>query len=328
MVAEEAFGALVGPFHRPAELLRSQQQRAILRIDLRLHPEGAADVTGQHVDLVRRHLEHVLGQCAADAHDALATEMQRPALRSRIVGADRRTRLHGADGNAVGDDLEAGHVGCLGEGLLHRLSIAVVEVEHEIGGRLVVDLRRARLQRFVRRGDGGQRFDVEFDRLRRILGLHGRLGHDAGHRFANIAHLADGERRPRRRLHRRAVALREVHRAAQWAESSRVEVGRGEDGEHAGHGECVLDIDASEHAVRDRAAHHHGMGLPREIDVVRIAALAAQEGWIFLARHRLADAELHQRKADIVEHVHARYSQSQKNCHPEPQAKDPSLRSG
>ena len=37
-----------------------------------------------------------------------------------------------------------------GERLLHRFGVAVVEVEHQIARRLVVDLRRAGLQRIGR----------------------------------------------------------------------------------------------------------------------------------------------------------------------------------
>jgi hypothetical protein len=46
------------------------------------------------------------------------------------------------------------------------------------------------------------------------------------------------------------------------------------------------------------------MGLARQIDVVGVAALAAQEDRILLAGHRLAHAELHEGKT-VVERVHA-----------------------
>jgi hypothetical protein len=41
-------------------------------------------------------------------------------------------------------------------------------------------------------------------------------------------------------------------------------------------------------------------GLAWEIDVVGVAPLAAQEGRILLAQHRLADAEFHQREFGVV----------------------------
>jgi hypothetical protein len=46
--------------------------------------------------------------------------------------------------------------------------------------------------------------------------------------------------------------------------------------------------------VRHLAAHHHGIGLVRQIHVVGVAALALEQGRVFLPRHRLTDAEFHQ----------------------------------
>jgi len=41
--------------------------------------------------------------------------------------------------------------------------------------------------------------------------------------------------------------------------------------------------------VRDLAADHHRMGLVRQVEIVGVAALAAQQGRIFLSWHRLAE---------------------------------------
>ena len=324
MVAQKAFRALVGPFHRPAQQLGAQQQRSVLGIDLALHAERAADIAGQHAHLVGRHVQHVARQAAAHAHHALAADVQRPALGLGIVGADRRARLHGIDDDAVGDDLQPRDVGGLGEGLLHRFGVAVVEVERQVAGDVVVDLRRAGLQPFGGRGDGGQLLDVELDGFGGVLGLHGRLGNDAGHRFTDEPHLALGERRPRRRLHRRAVALRDVHRAFQWAEARRIEVGMGVDRQHARHGACRRGVDAFQHPVRDAAAHHHGVGLAREVDVVGIAAAAAQESRILHARHGLADTEFHQGEFGVVVGVHLGYLRNQ-HTHTSPSCSSPPL---
>ena len=59
IVGHEARRALVGPFHRPAERARGVQDADIFRIDLRLHAERAADIAGEHVHLVGRHLHDV-----------------------------------------------------------------------------------------------------------------------------------------------------------------------------------------------------------------------------------------------------------------------------
>jgi hypothetical protein len=57
--------------------------------------------------------------------------------------------------------------------------------------------------------------------------------------------------------------------------------------------------------VRVRAAHHHGVGLPRQVDVVGVAARAAHQGRILGAPHRLTDAELLQGPAAFGVKIHA-----------------------
>ncbi len=196
-----------------------------------------------------------------------------------------------------------------------RVGVAVVKVERQVARRLGMDLRRARFQRLGRRGDGGQLLDVELDGLGGVLGLNRRLGHHTGYRLTDIAHLALGERRPRRRLHRRTVALRDVHAALERPETRRFQIGVGEDRQHARHGRRRLGVDAFQDTVRDLAAHHRGIDLARQVDVVGVAPLTAQQRRIFLARHRLADTEFHQGEAGVVERVH--YACLQTSPHPE-----------
>lgn len=80
-----------------------------------------------------------------------------------------------------------------GESLLHRFGVAVMEIERQVAGGIVVNLWCAGLQRIGRTGDGWQLLDVEHDGLGRVLGLHGRFGHDAGHGLAHEAHAALGQ---------------------------------------------------------------------------------------------------------------------------------------
>src|SRR3989454_968556 len=58
LVAGEYLGARADPLHRPAEPLRSEQQRAIFRVDVEAHAEAAADFLGDDADLLGRHAEH------------------------------------------------------------------------------------------------------------------------------------------------------------------------------------------------------------------------------------------------------------------------------
>ena len=185
-------------------------------------------------------------------------------------------------------------VRCLGEGLGDLGRVAIVVVDADIAGRVVEHDRRAGLGRFARVGHRRQGVDVEHDRLGRVLGLRQRLGHDEGHRVAHEAHLVGGQRMARRRLHRRAVAVGHRDQGLERTVARRVEVGAGPYAQHARHRLRLFAVDAFQHAMRHLAAHHHGIGLVRQIHVVGVAALALEQGRVLLPRHRLADAEFHQ----------------------------------
>ncbi len=212
-------------------------------------------------------------------------------------------------------DLERGDVCCFSKGLGDGFGIAEVEIEHEVAGSALMDLRRALGQRGLGIGHGRQLFDVEHHGFRGVLGLHGRLRHHHGHDLAGETHLVLGQRPARRRLHRRAVTLRDVERTHQRTEARLIEIGGRQDREHARHLFGLGQIDALEEAVRVAAAHHHRIGLARQIDVVGVAALAAQKGRILFAQHGLAHAELHEGKA-VVERIHAQILAISKPPHP------------
>ena len=55
LVREEAAGPLIGPFHRPAQCAGGMQQRRIFGIGAGLHAEAAADIAGQHAELLVLH---------------------------------------------------------------------------------------------------------------------------------------------------------------------------------------------------------------------------------------------------------------------------------
>ena len=89
---------------------------------------------------------------------------------------------------------QPGDVRGLGEGLGDLRGIAVVVIEHDVAGHVVVELRRAGRGGLARLGDRRQRLDVELDRLGGVLRLHPRLGDHEGHRVADEAHLVGGQR--------------------------------------------------------------------------------------------------------------------------------------
>ncbi len=291
VVGEEALGALVGPFDRSTDGTGGVQHADIFRVDDRLHAERAADIAGEHVHLRGRDCENVVGEGVAQPEDTLAADMQRPALACAIVEADRRTRLHGTDDHAVADQLEAGDVGRPRERRRDRFGIAVMIVEHDIAGNVGVDLRSAGRHRRHGAGDRGQRVDVDRDCFGRILGLDRRFSDDDGDRLADEADPSARQGRPQRRPHRRSVAIGEGDGAFHPSVSGGVEIGGDVDRQDTRHRARRRDVDRPDDAMRVPAAHHHGIGLSREVEIVGIAPLAAQELRILHARYRLTNAE-------------------------------------
>ena len=80
--------------------------------------------------------------------------------------------------------------GC-GERRIHLGGIAIVIVERDIVGDVVVELRRAGFCGFLGVGHGGERLDIELDGLRGIARLRQRFGDHEGHGIADKAHLSD-----------------------------------------------------------------------------------------------------------------------------------------
>ena len=76
-----------------------------------------------------------------------------------------------------------------GERRVDLRGVAIMEIERDIVGDVIVELRRAGLGRFLRIGHRRQRFDVDLDRFRRVARLRHRLGDDEGDGVADIAHL-------------------------------------------------------------------------------------------------------------------------------------------
>ena len=60
--------------------------------------------------------------------------------------AERRARLHRIDDDAAVHEFEPGDVGRPREGGVHRVGVAVMIIERDIAGHVVIELRRAVLR--------------------------------------------------------------------------------------------------------------------------------------------------------------------------------------
>src|SRR5207244_10912822 len=91
---------------RAAQLARRPQHELVLGILPALRPEGAADVAGDHADLVLRDLEDAGGQRVPDAVRVLDVGVERVPVVVRIVDPDGAPQLPELGENPTAD-LEA-----------------------------------------------------------------------------------------------------------------------------------------------------------------------------------------------------------------------------
>ena len=148
--------------------------------------------------------------------------------------------------------------------------------------------RRARRGGLLRIDHRRQLVDLERHRFGRVARRGRRLGHHAGDRLAHIADPIRRQRRVRQLRHRRAIPIFELEDRLHGAEARSLEVGSRVDGEDAGHRAGGLRVDAPDGAMGVRAAQEGGIGLARQVDVVRVAPFAAHQHRILLAGNRLS----------------------------------------
>ncbi|MGY4313746.1 hypothetical protein ACVWW1_003049 [Bradyrhizobium sp. JR3.5] len=193
-VGQEAGRALVQPLYGTAELARRMRDAGVFGIVEILHPERAADIAGEDADLVGGHVEQAR-QDRLVAGDALGRHLQREAFGLLVVMRQRDARLHRDHGDAGVDDVELGHMRGGGERRLDPGGVAIMIVERDVIGDVVIELRRARLGRFGRIRHRGQRLDIDLDGFGRIASLRCGFRDHEGDGIADEAHLVGDERR-------------------------------------------------------------------------------------------------------------------------------------
>ena len=151
-----------------------------------------------------------------------------------------------------------------------------------------MDLRRALGEGGAHVDDGGERVDLELDRLGGVAGLGQRLGDDGGDGVADVADLVLGEDRVLRLLHHLAEAVGDLPAAGDAADSG--EVGGGEDLEHARHRLGGGGVELHDPAVRHVGAQEADIGLVGAVEIGGVAALAGEEADVLAAQDRCADA--------------------------------------
>ena len=177
-----------------------------------------------------------------------------------------------------------------GERRIDLVGVAIMIIERDIVGDVVVKLRRAGFCRFRGIGHGRQRLDVEFDGFRRVARLRQRFRDHEGDGIADEADLVGRQRRAVGLQQRRAVAALQRQAAGEGVVAGGGEIGAGPDPEHAGHGLGGRGVDALDDAMGMGGAHNPGIGLSGEGEIVGVFALAAHQRVVFLAADGLPDA--------------------------------------
>ena len=159
------------------------------------------------------------------------------------------------------------------------------EIERDVVGELGVDDGRARRDGLDLIADHRQRLPFDGDQLGRVFGLGPAVGDNDRDRLA----LPDGAVRRQQPL-RRGTMARPMQRDADERLASRIDVGCGEHRRDARRLLRRLDVHRNDLGVRVRTAHEAGMQHARQLDVVDIAAMAAEQALQLAPRDARADA--------------------------------------
>ena len=272
VIARHGLAPLRHPLDRASEPARREQHQRVLGIDPELDPEGTAHVGRHHAHPLRRHLQHVLGQNVPHQVDALRAGGQRVDAAARVVIAERRAGLHGADADPLVAALQAHPMGCDRQRRLRRRPVAQLPVDAKIAGRGGVKRGRVLTQRRLGIRDRGKLRVVDRDRLGRSLSRGRALPHHEGDRVAHHAHAPRREHRARRRDGRAAVGALGRHHAGNRADPGVGQIGSGVDRQHPRHHCEVVEIAPA--SGEDALVLHSPL---RGADTVRHPAPAASE---------------------------------------------------
>ena len=205
-----------------------------------------------------------------------------------VVFGDHAAGIHVVGHQPLVDDGQFDRARGLRECRFGRGSVAQLGFEGEIARPVGPHLRRAGRERRHGADHMRQRLPVDRDRFGGVLCRRQAIGDDKGDGVADMAHHVFGQDRIDRNFD---VHVRQDARRRQRPEVGHL--GAGEHQTHARHGAHAIEIFDAEAGMRVRRAQHHRMQRRGRRDVGHVAAGAAQQRVVFLARERLAEAEFH-----------------------------------
>ena len=236
------------------------------------------------MQFLRREFEH-LAQCVAEGMAALAAERQRHPVAAGVVIGNEASCIEVVGNQALVHQRQRHHVRRSGEHLGGRRLFAQGNLEGDIARTVRPDLDGAFLQGRGGADHMGQCLPLQIDGLGSVSRLVQRIGHHKGHRIADVTHLATRQHRIGRHwninaldagLHRHQANVRDVVAGQHQA--------------HTGHRPRLRHIEFEPRMGVRRTYHHRAQRVCGN-RIGDIAAVAAQQRVVFLAPHRLAEAE-------------------------------------
>ena len=285
-IADERLAAIRSPVHGTADALRRPQHDHVFVVMKGLRAEAAADIRRDHADLGFRRLQRGGGQQHALHVRILRGQPERVLLLAVVVLAGGGARLHRVADHAAVDEIELRDMRRLRERGFGGRLVADLPVERDVARRLAPDLRRARCERAIDRGDDRQIVDVELDQFSGVLRLQQRLGDDHRDRLADMAHAIHGHGRMRRIELRLAADVLSHPATGQITDTIGLQVCADEHVHDTRRGLGSRDIESLDDAMRHLGSQDVGLGLARADDVVGVATLAGDEPLVFDARDR------------------------------------------
>ena len=184
-----------------------------------------------------------------------------------------------------------------GECAIGRLAVTEMGVDDDVAGRLVPRPRGSFFEGALGVDDPRKLLVLDVERLCRVERFVPRFGHDHRNGFAHVARLVRRQQPMRAFEDPAAAGARELHVFPGGGERivrNRAEaVGRAVSAavhaDNARHRPRAGGVDAENARVRMRRAHHGGVRLPFQVEVVAELPGANEEAQVFLARQRSAD---------------------------------------